>query len=64
MQNALHPCVELLCFRAPQITDVAPLVVPLGGGDYIDACTYLSENQALAAWVGCMSAADASLQLC
>lgn len=40
-----------------------PFVVPLGSIDNIDACTYLSENWALLAWVGCMGAADASLQL-
>lgn len=63
VQNTLHPCVKPLHIRAPQITSVAPFVVLLGSVDNIDACTYLSENWALPAWVGCMGTADASLQL-
>lgn len=63
VQNALYLCIELLRIRAPQITNMVPFVVPLGSIDDIDACTNLSENWALLAWVGCMGAADTSLQL-
>lgn len=63
VQNTQHPCVELRHVCAPQITNVAAFVVPLGNADNVDACTYLSENWALLAWVGCTGSADASLQL-